>query len=163
MERIRHILPRLAPLAAVLLALAACGGQPGDAPTDAGTSPAAPASAPATVASAPAPAEVGVAGVTLGSAVDDDQRITTPTERFAPGDTIYAAIATTGSGSAKLDAHWTYQDGQTVNEESATIAPEAPASTAFHISKPGGFPAGAYKVDISLDGKPVASKAFTVK
>ena len=41
--------------------------------------------------------------------------------------------------------------------------PPAAATTAFMISKPSGFPAGNYKVDISLNGNPVASKDFSVK
>jgi hypothetical protein len=158
MKRMGQPLLWTASLAAAL-ALAACGKQQDDA----GVAPSTPASAPAAAASAPAPAGVDVAGVDLGNAVDDNQKVATPADSFSPKDTIYASVGTTGSGSAKLDAKWTYQDGQTVNEESITIAPEAPANTAFHISKPDGFPAGHYKVDISLDGKPVASKDFTVK
>ena len=87
-----------------------------------------------------------------------------PASEFTPQDTIYAAVSTTGSAAnAVLNAKWTYQDGQTVNESSQTIAPSGPAVTTFHISKPDGWPAGTYKVEISLDGKPVASKDFSVK
>ena len=77
---------------------------------------------------------------------------------------LYAAVSTTGTASnATLGAKWTYQDGQTVNDSSQTIAPAGPAVTTFHISKPDGWPAGNYKVEISLDGKSVSSKDFTVQ
>ncbi len=62
-----------------------------------------------------------------------------------------------------LNAKFTYQDGQTVNESSQTIAPNGDAVTAFHISKPDGWPVGNYKVEISLNGAPVANKDFSVK
>jgi outer membrane usher protein FimD/PapC len=58
---------------------------------------------------------------------------------------------------------WTYQDGQVVHEDSKTLNATGPETTAFMISKPGGFPAGNYKVDISLNGNQVASKDFSVK
>ena len=122
-----------------------------------------PAPAPAPVAT-PAPAPVAVASVDLGTAVGPDQKVTSPTTTFGPKDTIYAAVSTTGTApSATLNAKWTYQDGQTVNESSQTIVPTGPASTAFHISKPDGWPAGNYKVEISLDDKSAATKDFSVK
>jgi hypothetical protein len=113
---------------------------------------------------APAPAPVAVGSVDLGSAVGPDQKITTATTTFTPKDTIYAAVSTTGtSANAVLSAKWTYQDGQTVNESNQTIAPNGPAVTSFHISKPDGWPVGNYKVEVSLNGQSVASKDFSVK
>ncbi|MFI4970006.1 MAG: hypothetical protein ACHP7D_07350, partial [Lysobacterales bacterium] len=112
----------------------------------------------------PAAASVTVASVDLGTAVGPDQKVTAATTTFAPKDTIYAAVSTTGTApNAVLNAKWTYQDGQTVNESSQTIAPNGPAVTSFHISKPDGWPVGSYKVEISLDGKSVSSTAFSVQ
>ena len=146
-------------LAATLL-LAACGKKEEPAPAAAPPAASAPAPAPAPAA----PAEVTVASVDLGSAVGPDQKVTTPTTTFGPKDTIYAAVSTTGSSSnATLAAKWSYQDGQTVNDSSQTIAPNGPAVTTFHISKPDGWPAGNYKVEISLNGKAASSKDFTVQ
>jgi hypothetical protein len=143
------------------LALSACGKKE-EAPA-----PAPPVTAPApapTTPAPPAPAPVAVASVDLGTAVGPDQKVTTPATEFAPTDTIYAAVSTTGSAAnAVLNAKWTYQDGQTVNESSQTIAPNGAAVTTFHISKPDGWPAGTYKVEVSLDGSPVATKDFSVK
>lgn len=130
------------------------------APTPLETPPTTPAPAPA----APATEPVRIVAVELGNAVDASQNVTAPSTEFAASDTIYASVSTTGSAdSATLAAKWTYQDGQTVNESSQTIAPSGPAVTTFHISKPDGWPAGKYKVDISLDGAVVESRDFVVQ
>jgi hypothetical protein len=168
MMHARTQLTLLAALAGAL-ALAACGKheEPAPAPAPPATTTPAPApSAPPPAATPPAPAAtpVSVSSVDLGTAVGPDQKVTAPTTTFSPKDTIYAAVATDGTAAnAVLNAKWTYQDGQTVNESSQTIAPNGPAVTSFHISKPDGWPAGNYKVEISLDGHPVATKDFSVK
>ncbi len=159
-SRLRHI----ALAAAAAVALVACGKKEPPAPPP---PPAAPASAPApTPAPAPAPAGVTLSAVTLGKAVGADKKVTAATEVFAKGDTIHASIDTTGAGSATVVAKWTYMTGGKtvpVKEESATIAPTGPATTEFHISKPDGWPAGDYRVEIVVDGKTVATKSFTVQ
>ena len=145
------------------LTIAACNKSPESTPAPATTTPPPAAPAPAPVAP-PAAAPVSVTSVDLGTAVGADQKVTTPTTTFSPKDTIYAAVSTTGAAAnASLGAKWTYQDGQTVNDSSQTIAPTGPAVTTFHISKPDGWPVGKYKVEISLDGNVVQSKDFEVK
>jgi len=158
----RNTLTLIAAMTAAL-ALSACGKQEEPAPAPAPT-PAPVAPAPVTPPPAPAPAPVAVASVDLGTTVGPDQKVTAPTTTFAAKDTIYAAVSTTGTAAnAVLNAKWTFQDGQTVNESSQTIAPNGPAVTSFHISKPDGWPTGSYKVEISLDGQSVATKDFTVQ
>lgn len=147
------------------LALSACGKK--EEPAAPATPPpaATPAPAPTTPPPAATPAPVTVASVDLGNAVDaGGKKVTVPTTTFAAKDTIYAAVSTSGSApTATVAAKWTYQDGQLVNESSQTIAPSGADVTSFHISKPDGWPTGSYKVEITLDGKPAASKDFTVK
>ena len=55
------------------------------------------------------------------------------------------------------------EDGQVVDESSRTIAPTGAEVTEFHVSKPDGWPAGAYEVAISLDGQAVETRSFTVE
>jgi hypothetical protein len=147
----------------VAIALAACGKKEPPPP------PPPPAPAPAPLpAPPPPPAPVGVtlSTVTLGKAVGADKKVTSPTEVFAKGDTIYASVGTTGSGTAAVQAKWTFtKDGKTVpvKEDSATINATGPSTSEFHISKPGGWPTGTYQVDILVDGKPAASKSFKVQ
>jgi hypothetical protein len=156
-----------------VLALSACGKHDeSTTPAPSATPPAA-ATAPAPAAPAPsstapmamnnAPAAVTFSSVELGSTVDANNKILASGTSFAPTDTIYASVGTSGSGNATLAAKWTYQDGQTVHEDSKVLDASGPATTAFMISKPSGFPAGHYKVDISLNGNQVASKDFSVK
>lgn len=116
-------------------------------------------------AAAPAPAVLQVTAVELGSAITSDNRVTVPTDSFRPGDTIYAVVLTSGSSaSATLTARFTYEDGQLVAEPPPQqIAPTGPAATEFHISKPDGWPAGGYQVEIGLDGIPVGTRAFRVE
>src|SRR5687767_14112268 len=133
---------------------AACSKKPAEAP--------APLPAPA-----PAPAPISTVQVTdvqLGTAVGADRRIAVTANVFRPTDTIYASVVTTGSApSATLTARFTYQDGQLVNESSQTIAPTGSDATEFHISKPDGWPAGRYRVEVLLDGRSVSTKDFQVQ
>jgi hypothetical protein len=140
-------------LAGALLA-GACGGKEPPPPA-----------APVTTMAPPStlPAGVRVTVVSLGSALRPDKSIAEPTVTFKPSDTIYATVATDGSSAGTtLKAKWTFQDGQTVDESSRTIAPQGPAVTEFHISKPSGWPKGSYKLEISVDGAPAGMKEFTV-
>ena len=148
------------------VALAGCGKkEDATAPTAAPPAASATAAQPATPAApAPAPQQaVSLASIDLGSAVGADQKVTTATTTFSPKDSIYAAVSTTGSGNATIAVKWSYQDGQTVKEDSKTIAPTGPATTSFEISKPDGWPAGNYKVDVTLNGQPAGTKDFSVK
>ncbi len=124
--------------------------------------PVAPAPAPAP-APTPPPAPFAVKSVQLGSSIGPDKRVPTAMTTFAKGDTIYASVASEGAApSVTLSARWTYGDGQLVSESSETIAPTGPAVTEFHVSKADGWPAGAYKVEISANGAVVGSEQFTV-
>jgi hypothetical protein len=137
---------------------AACGkSEPPPAPR-ATAPPAAPMTPP------PAAPAVTVTTIELGNQIGADKRVTQQMTSFAPKDTIYATVVTNGSApSATLTAKWTYQDGQVVNESTQTIAPTGPAATEFQISKPDGWPAGTYKVEVSLNGRSTGTKEFEVK
>ena len=107
---------------------------------------------------------VRVTDVTLGRSVGGDKAITDRTDTFRPNDTIYASVATEGSAnSASLRARWTFEDGQVVDDSTRTIAPNNRERTEFHISKPSGWPAGKYKVEVSLDNQLVETKNFEVR
>jgi hypothetical protein len=115
-------------------------------------------------APAPAPAEFSVSTIELGKGIGADKRVTAPVTTFKPKDTIYVSVATEGAAPSKtITAKWSFEDGQVVKEGSESIAPTGPAVTEFHISKPGGWPAGKYRVDIAVDGAAAGSKEFEVK
>lgn len=123
-----------------------------------------PAPTPAPAAAAPAAAPFKVASLDVGKEIGANKRVASPMTSFAANDTIYASVATEGSApTVALKARWTYQDGQLVDESVQTIAPTGPAITEFHVSKPSGWPAGKYKVEISANGTVAASRDFEVK
>ena len=101
-----------------------------------------------------APAAFQVADVQLGKGIGADKRVANTTDTFAPTDTIYASVHTTGTAqNATVAAHWTFQDGQTVNDQTETISPTGDAYTEFHISKPSGWPAGKYTLHVLVNGQ----------
>ena len=147
-------------LAAALVAAAACKGKDsGGTETGAGGGPAG-----GTAAPAPAPEEFKVANVMIGKRIGENKMVIEPTFQFAPADTIYVSVGTTGkSDSAKLSALWKFQTGQTVDSSSQTIKPQGPENTEFHISRPKGWPVGTYQVTVYADGDSVDAKNFVVK
>ena len=106
---------------------------------------------------------VQVSQVDLGRNVGSDKRVTEPTSEFKPQETIYATVITNGSAPATLTARWTYQDGQVVEETTQAVAAGSEAATEFHISKPDGWPAGKYKLEVLVNGASATTKEFEVK
>jgi hypothetical protein len=107
---------------------------------------------------------VRVTEVKMGRAIGADKRVTEETEEFRPSDVIYAVVETKGSApNASLQARWTYEDGQVVDQATQSIAPTGEDVTEFHVSKPSGWPKGKYKVEILLNGVPVDSEDFKVE
>lgn len=109
---------------------------------------------------------LSVASVTLGNAVDAAHQVTQASNRFAASDkTIYASVATVGrSGSATLNAKWSYLEGrgQLISSISQAIATDGPAVTTFMVQNPDLWPEGKYRIEISLDGKPVTTQDFEI-
>lgn len=107
---------------------------------------------------------VRVTEVEVGRALGADKRLTDKTDEFRPSDTIYAVVQTRGAGpNTSLQARWTYEDGQVVDEATRSIAAGGEDVTEFHISKPSGWPKGKYKVQILLNGAAAGSEDFEVK
>jgi len=112
--------------------------------------------------SAPVPFAIG--GIELGNQIGADKRVLAAAESFAPGDTIYASLATQGEAQGVvIAARWSYEDGQTVAESSETVVGAGPSVVEFHIAKPDGWPAGRYRVDFTADGRPAGSREFEVR
>ena len=149
------------------IALFGCKKKEEAPPPEATVTPAAaetPAPTP-TPEATPAPAAFKVTSIDLGKAIGSDKKISEPATTFAPKDTIYAVANSEGTAaSAKLTAKWTFGDkNKSVKDEDKTITPTGPEATEFHISKPGGWPVGHYKVEILADGVSAGTKEFDVK
>lgn len=142
-------------IAALALVLGGCGKK--DEPPRPKTSES-PSTAPA--------AGVTINAITLGKAIGPTKQVVESSDSFARNDTIYASVATSGTGNATLNAKWTYRaNGQdvSVRDDTQTINATGPATSEFHVSKPDGWPTGDYKVEVSSSGSPPVSRTFTVK
>ncbi|HSE68871.1 MAG TPA: hypothetical protein VLB12_17890, partial [Gemmatimonadales bacterium] len=128
-----------------------------------------PAPPPAQETAAPTPAAptgVAVASIQLGSQIGADKSVTAPKSTFAPHDTIYAVVSTTGVATdASLEAIWTYVGSKEkqINQASQSISPTGPAQSEFHLAKPTPWPEGKYRVAILLNGATAGTKDFEVK
>lgn len=116
----------------------------------------------------PVAATASITAVDVGSVVGADGKVTTPSATFAKKDTITASITTTTSDpaaavSGTLNAKLSYQDGQVVSDEPKSFSFTGSGTTNFTFAKPDGWPAGKYKIDVSLDGVPSQSKDIEVK
>jgi len=116
----------------------------------------------------PAPTVPRVLGFELGHAVDSTRRISGGvSSTFSPRDTVWLSVRTENTGAnSMLSARWSFQDGQRVDSTAQAVANRsgaADAVTEFHISKPGGWPAGQYKVEVFLDGASQGIKDFEIR
>lgn len=161
MQRI-HTGTALAVALAAGIALAGCNrNNDADTTADTGTPPATDTGAQSPGMGEPAPAGVTVTTVDLGNAVGGDNRVTAPATTFASGDTIHASVATDGAGGT-LTARWTFQDGQMVDTQDKDV-PAGAQVTDFSISKPDGWPAGRYRLEILNNGMVVQTREFDIQ
>lgn len=120
----------------------------------------------ADTAAAPAPPskDLEIAAVMIGKRIGQNNLITEPTFQFAPQDTVYVSVGTTGvPDSATLAAVWHFQSGKMVDSTARTIQPKGPENTEFHVANPKGWPVGTYKVTIYADGDSVDARTFAVR
>ncbi|GLQ47426.1 hypothetical protein GCM10007862_24770 [Dyella lipolytica] len=155
------------PSTAAAPAPASTAAAPAHTATAAAPAPASTA-APAAAAATPAATEgFQVSTITLGDTVGTDHKVRKDIATFTPNQkTIYVSVDTSGSTpGATLNAKWSYLEGngQLVTSTSQSVIADGPATTTFRVVNPNLWPEGKYKVDISLDGKQVASKTFQVK
>lgn len=158
--RQRHTTLTALTIALAAVSLAACQKKEAapPPPTDSSAAAAAPAAAPAPTLS--------VASIDLGKAIGADNKVSTPLTAFGARDTIYASVNTEGAAAGTLSARWSFVNGSketVVDTSSRSISPTGPATTEFHISKKTAWPAGQYKVEISLNGASAGVKNFEVK
>ena len=103
-----------------------------------------------------------VSNVMIGRRLGAGNRITDPTYRFAPADTVHISVATEGGGSGMLTAAWRSQSGEILQKSSEAIH-VAGEHTPFSLSRPKGLKVGTYKVVLFLDQDSVDTKVFVVE
>jgi hypothetical protein len=110
-----------------------------------------------------APVELRVSNVMIGKRIGAANHVTEPTFQFAPQDTVYVSVGTSGSqGADHLTAAWRFQTGEILQQSSVPI-PKAGENAAFQLSKPKGLKVGTYKVVVFLGDDSVEAKVFVVK
>jgi hypothetical protein len=118
----------------------------------------------------PATTEPAAPAPVVAATVGPDQKVSTATTAFKPAETFHVSIATATSDASatvagKVGAKLVYVDasGETViSDETRDLNLTGAGSTNFQFAKPGGWPAGKYKVYVSLDGNVVQTKEIEV-
>jgi hypothetical protein len=108
------------------------------------------------------PGSLELKSVTVGSAVDAEEKVTTKTREFAPGDTVFVAIGTEGAGARVLHVQW-FTGLHPASTESRKIEANGPRSFAFHFAPPGGWPAGKSRALFWLDDDQKHTADFEVR
>jgi hypothetical protein len=99
--------------------------------------------------------------VQVGRSLNSDNSVGALTTRFEPEDTIYVSVLTAAPGTSTITAKWYYQ-GVLINESSKEGSYRDAAATEFHLLNTSGFPAGAYRIEILIDGELKETRNFTV-
>ena len=110
------------------------------------------------------PGKLRVTMVMIGKGLGPDKRISEPTLRFAPTDTVFVSIGTEGTPqSSTLMAKWRFPTGKVRDSSSTSIQPKGPQYTELHAGPPkGGWPVGPFQVTVYVDGDSVDAKTFAV-
>lgn len=117
------------------------------------------------LAACSAPSEpVKIVAVDLTHEIDEHNEPRSARETFAPTSTIYASIATEGTGPATLAAKWTDPSGKVLADQTQNINPTKPQRFEFHIPPAAGeHPLGRYKVILSLNGGSSRTREFEIR
>lgn len=107
---------------------------------------------------------LSVIDIDMGRHVDAERKISDKTDDFAPTDTIYGSVHTSGTArNGAVTGRWTFQDSTVIDEKTDPVTTQGDARTVFFIHKPGGLPKGTYTLHVIIDGKEVRTKDVTVK
>jgi len=112
-----------------------------------------PAPAPAPVE--PAPVPVSATSVTVGNTAAADKSVAA-VSTFGVKDKIIVSVKTDAAtaANAAIDAKLTYQDGQVAGQQTANVKAEDAGTTNIEFTKATPWPAGKYKVDVTVNGQP---------
>jgi hypothetical protein len=112
-----------------------------------------PAPAPAPVE--PTPAPVSATSVTVGNTAAADKSVAA-LSTFGVKDKIIVSVKTDAAtaANAAIDAKLTYQDGQVAAQQTANVKAEDAGTTNVEFTKATPWPAGKYKVDVTVNGQP---------
>jgi hypothetical protein len=116
----------------------------------------------ATLAGACGSRPLSVTAIQLGRSLNPDHSVAQFSTVFAPDDTVYLSVLTTGGGSGTIGVRWTY-GSKVIGEPTKRVAGQDVAATDFPLRSTGGFPVGNYQAEILVDGKSVGTRTFRVE
>lgn len=104
----------------------------------------------------PAPAPVSATSVTIGNTAAADKSVAA-VSTFGVQDKIIVSVKTDAAtpANATIDAKLTYQDGQVAGQQTASVVAADAGTTNIEFTKASPWPAGKYKVEVTLNGQPV--------
>ena len=104
----------------------------------------------------PTPAPVSATSVTVGNAAGTDRSVAA-VSTFGTKDKIIVSVKTDAAtpANAAIDAKLTFQDGQVAGQQTANVVAGGADTTNVEFSNTNPWPAGKYKVDVTLNGQPV--------
>jgi hypothetical protein len=111
----------------------------------------------------PPPEPIHLKAITLGTAVDGDQRIGTPTRTFGPDATVYASIKTEGSGTTTLHITWAGAGGKRLHDEDRTVTGSGPTFFAFQFKPEGGWTPGVNRISFALGDEQRHTAEFEIR
>ena len=105
----------------------------------------------------PAPMPVSTTSITVGNTAAADKSVAA-VSTFGTKDKIIVSVKTDAAtaANAAIDAKLTYQDGQVAGQQTATVVAEDAGTTNVTFSNANAWPAGKYKVDVTINGQPAA-------
>ncbi|MEO8366256.1 MAG: hypothetical protein ABI538_08620 [Pseudoxanthomonas sp.] len=103
----------------------------------------------------PAPMAVSTTSVTVGNSAGPDKSVVAMST-FGTKDKIIVSVKTDAAtaANAAIDAKLTYQDGQVAGQQTANVMAEDAGTTNVTFSNANAWPAGKYKVDVTVNGQP---------
>jgi hypothetical protein len=106
--------------------------------------------------------QLKVTAIQLGRSLNPDSTVATFTTRFAPSDSIYLSVLTSGAGSATISVRWTFL-GRVIDEPKKRVAQTTAAVTDFRLLSPTRFPEGDYTAEVFVDGQSAGTRTFRVE
>jgi hypothetical protein len=103
-----------------------------------------------------------VSSIQLGRSVNADHTVSSFTTTFAPDESIYLSVLTTGVGSGTITVRWTYA-GRVIDEPKREVSYRIDAATDFRLQSPAGFPPGEYTAEVFLNGQSAGTRIFHVE
>lgn len=103
-----------------------------------------------------------VTTIQLGRSVNADHTVSSFTTTFAPDDTVYLSVLTTGVGTGTIAVRWTYA-GRVIDEPKKEVSYRIDAATEFRLQSSAGFPPGDYTAEVLLNGQSAGTRTFSVQ